>query len=67
MSDAAPMSPPPGLCESCRHSRIIISGKGSRFFYCALAETDERYLKYPRLPVLECSGYKVRFSPSPVD
>jgi hypothetical protein len=60
MSDAAPAGPQPGLCVTCRYSRLIVSGKGSRFFYCSLAETDERYPKYPRLPVSRCSGYQTQ-------
>lgn len=66
MSNAAPTSPPTGLCESCGHSRMIVSGKGSRFFYCTRADTEERYPKYPRLPVVECPGYKARSSPQQV-
>jgi hypothetical protein len=58
MPDTAPLGPSPGLCESCRHARVILSGKGSRFFYCTRAETDESYPKYPRLPVLHCPSYE---------
>ena len=27
---------------------------------CELAKVDERFSKYPRLPVLECVGYERR-------
>jgi hypothetical protein len=52
-------SPPPtGLCDSCRHARGITSGRGSRFVLCELSRTDARFPRYPRLPVLTCSGYE---------
>jgi len=34
------------------------SDRGSVFFLCQLALTDDRFRKYPRLPVLQCDGYK---------
>jgi hypothetical protein len=37
--------------------RTIDSARGSRFYLCRLAETDARFSKYPRLPVLSCPGY----------
>jgi len=47
-----------GLCADCVHMRTITSAKGSVFYQCGLAATDARFPKYPRLPVLQCSGYK---------
>jgi len=47
-----------GLCASCAHLRVITSDKGSRFYMCLLSATDPRFPKYPRLPVLRCSGYR---------
>jgi hypothetical protein len=55
-----------GLCADCAHARQITSDKGSVFIQCGLAASDKRFAKYPRLPVLTCSGY-VRFQPSRVD
>ncbi len=46
-----------GLCADCIHSRRIKSSRGSLFFLCKLSETDPAFPKYPRLPVLSCSGY----------
>ena len=46
-----------GLCASCEHAEIIISSKSSTFYRCRLADTDERFRKYPVLPVRACSGY----------
>jgi hypothetical protein len=49
-----------GLCETCRHSRTIVSDRGSVFYLCQLSFHDPRFWKYPALPVLECSGYAVK-------
>lgn len=46
-----------GLCDDCQHARPIESAKGSRFLLCRLSESDPRFPKYPRLPVLSCAGY----------
>ena len=48
---------PIGLCAACRHVRITGNVRGSRFYLCQLAETDRRFPKYPRLPVVKCSGF----------
>jgi hypothetical protein len=48
----------PGLCGACRHARLVVSLRGSRFLRCGRAETDPRYPRYPRLPVLECRGFE---------
>jgi hypothetical protein len=47
-----------GLCVACRYMRKIQSDRGSIFFFCQLSTTDERFPKYPRLPVLKCEGYE---------
>jgi hypothetical protein len=46
-----------GLCGACVHARIIESDRGSAFVRCELSFTDMRFEKYPRLPVLRCTGY----------
>ena len=51
-------APAPGLCEACRHARKLTSSSGTTFYQCLLAETDPRFPKWPRLPVLSCSGYE---------
>jgi hypothetical protein len=55
---ANPSHPDPGLCRDCQHSRRIESDRGSIFFRCELSLQDPRFPKYPRLPVLQCSGYQ---------
>jgi hypothetical protein len=53
-----PIRPDPGLCRNCHYARRIESDRGSIFFMCELSFEDSRFVKYPRLPVLACSGYR---------
>ena len=46
-----------GLCADCLYAQRVESSKGSLFLLCTLSKTDPRFPKYPRLPVLVCSGY----------
>ncbi len=48
-----------GLCLRCRWKRVSTNARGSVFFRCARAETDDRFVRYPPLPVLSCPGYEV--------
>lgn len=54
-----------GLCTDCLHARRVESARGSRFFLCELSASDPRFPKYPRLPVLSCSGYKANEEHAP--
>jgi hypothetical protein len=47
-----------GLCAGCVHARLVTSARGASFVLCGLARTDERFTKYPRLPVLACVGFE---------
>jgi hypothetical protein len=47
-----------GLCATCRFMRRMESDRGSIFYLCHLSATDPAFPKYPRLPVLRCSGYR---------
>jgi hypothetical protein len=49
-----------GLCDSCRHQKLIHNTRGSTFSMCERSKSDERYPKYPRLPVVECAGWERR-------
>jgi hypothetical protein len=55
---------PFGLCDACTHQRRVGNSRGSTFSLCGLARTDERFAKYPRMPVLRCGGFAAR--PEPV-
>jgi hypothetical protein len=47
-----------GLCDTCAHQRIVKNTRGSTFSMCERSKTDEKFPKYPRLPVRECRGYE---------
>jgi hypothetical protein len=49
-----------GLCDSCRHQRIVRNTRGSSFSLCERSRTDPDFPRYPRLPVRECRGYERR-------
>jgi hypothetical protein len=55
-SGARESYPEAGLCDRCLHGEITRSQR-SRFLRCRLADTDARFAKYPRLPVLACDGF----------
>jgi len=52
------MPPPAGLCDRCRYQRVIHNTRGSSFSLCERAREDDRYEKYPRLPVVRCPGFE---------
>jgi hypothetical protein len=43
-----------GLCDSCAWQKVIRNTRGSAFSMCRNPELP----KYPRLPVVECRGYR---------
>jgi len=47
-----------GLCANCEYMQRIESARGSTFYLCKRSAIDASFPKYPRLPVLACSGYK---------
>jgi len=47
-----------GLCADCVHAKKIRSERGSEFILCQLSASDRNFAKYPRLPILQCSGYE---------
>ena len=49
-----------GLCADCHHARRVESLRGSTFCLCGLSAVDSTFPKYPRLPVLQCSGHAPR-------
>ena len=52
------LDPDVGLCSICRFARVQKTTRGSRFWRCERAETDPRFLRYPRLPVVQCKGHE---------
>jgi hypothetical protein len=52
-----------GLCDTCRHQRIVRNTRGSSFSLCERSRTDPRYPRYPRLPVVACEGHEQTDAP----
>jgi hypothetical protein len=55
-----PRTPAAGLCDRCRHQRIVRTTRGSSFSLCERSRTDPSYARYPRLPVTACKGFEPR-------
>jgi hypothetical protein len=49
-----------GICDECRHQRLVPNTRGSVFSLCERSRTDPRYPRYPRIPVLSCPGFESR-------
>jgi len=49
---------PAGLCDTCRHQRIVRTTRGSEFSLCERSRSEPEYPRYPRLPVKSCRGYE---------
>ncbi|MEX2583771.1 MAG: hypothetical protein WD766_10885 [Gemmatimonadota bacterium] len=54
------LSVDPGICSSCLHARVLESRRGSSFLLCELSAVDDRFPRYPPLPVLSCAGWEWR-------
>lgn len=54
-----------GLCDRCRHQRLVPNTRGSVFSLCERSRTDPAYPRYPRLPVLSCPGFEPKTAPPP--
>ena len=49
-----------GLCDVCIHQRVVGNTRGSRFSLCGRSKHDERFPRYPRMPVVDCVGFAPR-------
>jgi hypothetical protein len=47
-----------GLCGDCRHAIVRPTKRGTVYLRCGLAALDDRFAKYPRLPVISCPGHQ---------
>ena len=47
-----------GLCDTCRHQRLVPTTRGSVFSLCERSTIDPDYPRYPRIPVLACRGHE---------
>jgi hypothetical protein len=60
MATEKSVEPDAGLCGDCTNARRMESDRGSVFILCKLSFEDSRFAKYPRLPVVACSGYAAK-------
>jgi hypothetical protein len=49
--------PPHGLCDACRHQRLVPNTRGSVFSLCERSRTEPEFPRYPRIPVAQCPGF----------
>lgn len=56
-NDSDPRPFAQSMCWTCRHLRVIRSGKGSTFLMCGYAVENKLGRKYPPQPVLQCGAY----------
>jgi hypothetical protein len=54
------MGPPAGLCNLCEHQKLVGTTRGSTFSMCLLSRERPEFPKYPRLPVVACTGFAAR-------
>ncbi len=54
-----------GICDECRHQRLVPNTRGSVFSLCELSREDPRFPRYPRIPVLSCPGFRPGPGPKP--
>ena len=45
------------LCLDCEYAKHVEAKEDTVYFLCQRFLTDPMFPKYPRLPVLRCSGY----------
>jgi hypothetical protein len=62
VSSSTPSESNAGLCDTCSFCRVVRSDRGSVFYLCEKSFTDSAFMKYPRLPVLQCTGYRTKES-----
>lgn len=59
-----PRPPAAGLCNGCRHQRLVPNTRGSVFSLCERSrDQPESFPRYPRLPVTACLGFEARAAP----
>ena len=47
----------PGLCGRCAYALRNTTRRGTTYLRCGRAAWDDRLVRYPRLPVLDCVGF----------
>jgi hypothetical protein len=49
-----------GLCTDCTYAQQIETRRGATFHRCERSAGDQRFPKYPNLPVVQCSGHQAK-------
>ena len=57
--------PDNGICDECRHQRLVPNTRGSVFSLCERSREDPRFPRYPQIPVLSCPGFQPEQGPPP--
>lgn len=60
MTERGPTRQPAGLCDVCRHQRLVPNTRGSVFSLCERSRTEPEFPRYPPLPVARCPGFEPR-------
>ncbi len=58
--ERGPTRQPAGLCDACRHQRLVPNTRGSVFSLCERSRTEPEFPRYPPLPVARCPGFEPR-------
>lgn len=54
-----------GLCARCSHAQPVPHPRqGEPYVQCALSKDDQKYPRYPRLPVMSCDGFEEKKGPA---
>jgi hypothetical protein len=48
----------PGCCATCLHAKLTATRRGTAYLRCLRAEWDDRFARYPPLPVRDCPGFE---------
>lgn len=48
----------PGLCGRCQWMKLLRNRRGSTFLRCSRSDEDDRFARYPALPVTSCLGFQ---------
>jgi hypothetical protein len=46
-----------GMCGGCRYASVKTTRRSTTYLRCTRAAWDDRLPRYPRLPVLNCTGF----------
>jgi len=53
----AGLGAPAGQCEWCEFARLNHTRRRTVYLRCGRSTTDDRFVRYPRLPMYGCPGF----------